>query len=593
MDLRVDFTKLRTSWTKFDIVQVLDVVYSPETIEKYKRKEAKIDEPILRSFLGIKSLSDPIPSYWIEIQKYPAEKKIFSLLVLLFTHEGVISDFATKYSDGNMRGTFIIDESNKQLTNIRSALVEAGATDPTYRREITVPFDFSIAFYNPEVGRLFKQSLKERIAGLANRTLTDEEFYQVCDERLFYKALSLRRIQFREWLEGKTFDASYIRKLEMNDFFCITDPVELDFGESKEIYFLGENGDGKSLLLMSLYMAFNGNYILNKTTKTETGRASDLLHDLLNRRNFSLQGYDELGHEYNVKNAIYLDNFYAYGTHRGRPSAEEPEKYGFMSLFDNDQKMTSPVQWLKDLRLDETKQLKLFDKNTSQIATDDLREIFYNLLERNVETVIEGSEVYFREKGYNLALEQLSEGYRSILIFVCDLLVRLSERDKFDMSVLKKKAVVLVDEIDQHLHPRWQRIIVKRLRETFPNIQFFFTTHSPVIIQGASEDAIIYRVYREEGITKVSDPYYRKELDHLMMNTLLTSSLFGLDDSRLDPDNGDAVTDDSYLLYRIDAKLKSILAEERTRSKNFPTDGEIDALIEKILNEEFDNEKDK
>jgi AAA15 family ATPase/GTPase len=580
MALQVDFTKLRTSWTKFDIVQVLDVVYSLETIEKYKRKEAKIDEPILRSFLGVKSLSDPTPSYWIEIQKYPVEKRIFSLLVLLFTHEGVIRDFATKYSDGNMKGTFIIDESNKQLTNIRSALVEAGATDPTYRRETKVPFDFSVAFYNLEVGKLFKQALKERISGLANQTLTDEDFYKVCNENLFYRALSLSEIQFKEWLEGKTYDASYISRLEVNNFFSITDPVDLDFEESKEIYFLGENGDGKSLLLMSLYLAFNGNYIRTKTEQKETGRASDIL-----QKNLSMQGYDEVGHEYNIKNAIYLDKLFAYGTHRGRPSADDPERYGFMSLFDNDQKMTDPVQWLKDLKLD--------DNNTSEMASNNLHEIFFNLLERNVKTVIEGSEVYFEEKGYKLTLEQLSEGYRSILIFVCDLLARLSAQEKFDISVLKKKAVVLVDEVDQHLHPRWQRIIVKKLREIFPNIQFFFTTHSPVIIQGASEDAIIYRVYREEGITKVSDPYYRKDLDHLMMNTLLTSSLFGLDDSRLDPNNGDSVTDDSYLLYKIDNKLKSILAEERTKSKNFPTDQEIDTLIETILKEERSNEKNK
>ena len=119
----VDFTKLKTSWTKYDIVQVLDVVYSVETIEKYKNKEAKINEPILRSFLGINSLNHPIPTYWIEIQKFPIEKKIFSLLALIFTHGEIVKDFARKYSNGNMGGTFYLDSSSKQLTNIRSALV--------------------------------------------------------------------------------------------------------------------------------------------------------------------------------------------------------------------------------------------------------------------------------------------------------------------------------------------------------------------------------------------------------------------------------------------------------------------------------------
>lgn len=80
--IHIDFTELRTSWTKYDIVQALDVIYSVDTIQKYKNKEAKINERILRSFLGINSLDDPIPDYWIEIQKYPIEKKIFSLLAV-------------------------------------------------------------------------------------------------------------------------------------------------------------------------------------------------------------------------------------------------------------------------------------------------------------------------------------------------------------------------------------------------------------------------------------------------------------------------------------------------------------------------------
>lgn len=114
--IHIDFTELRTSWTKYDIVQALDVIYSVDTIQKYKKKEAKINERILRSFLGINSLDDPIPDYWIEIQKYPIEKKIFSLLALIFTHGGVVKDFATKYSKGNKNETGIIIRANETFT---------------------------------------------------------------------------------------------------------------------------------------------------------------------------------------------------------------------------------------------------------------------------------------------------------------------------------------------------------------------------------------------------------------------------------------------------------------------------------------------
>lgn len=582
MEVHIDFKELKTSWTKYDIVDVLDVVHSVETIQKYKNKEADIDVPILKSMLGIKSLDAPIPEYWIEIQKYPKEKKIFALLALIFTHGDVVEDFATKYSQGRMKGVVVIDSPVKQLTNLRSALVVAEATDPTNRRKKEVPYDFSVVFYNPEVGKLFKKVLLERLSRLVKSPLSDKDFYRISFENKFEKALGITQEQYKNWLEGKAFDGHYIERICIENFFCITEPVKLDFNESKEIYFLGENGDGKSLLLMALYLAFNGNYIENKTDKDQTGRAIDIL----NKYPDALYGFDEFEQEYNLQHAIYLENIYAYGTHRGRESADTWEKYGFMSLFNNDLTMKSPVQWIKDLKLNEERQ-----PDKMVIATRKLSEILYTILEKKVKTIIEGSEVYFEEKGYRLTIDQLSEGYRSVIIFVCDLLYRLVSKQDGKGNVFETKGVVLIDEIDQHLHPKWQRVIVQRLRKLFPNIQFFFTTHSPTIIQGASEDALIYRVYREDGVTKVSEPYFRKDLDHMMMNTLMTSSLFGLLDSRLDSDNNGADTDDTYLLYRINKKLEQKLSEQKAEGKNFITDQEIDNLIDNILTDELNHDK--
>ena len=159
----IDFSKLKTSWTKYDIVQVMEVIHSVDTIEKFKRKEAGIDEPILRSFLGIKSLEDPTPSYWIEIQRYPNEKKLFAFFALLFTHGGVVNDFAEKYSSGEMKGMFVVEDKHKQYTNIRSALVESGAADPSFRRKDKVPYEFSTIFQNSEVGKIGRASCRERV----------------------------------------------------------------------------------------------------------------------------------------------------------------------------------------------------------------------------------------------------------------------------------------------------------------------------------------------------------------------------------------------------------------------------------------------
>ena len=586
MNDHINFLNLRTSWTKYDIVQVLDVPYSLETIERYMRKEISIDEPILRSFLGVENLNSPIPDYWKEIQKYSdKEKKIFSLLTLIFTHGGVVEEFASKYSTGNMKGVFRL-ENGKQYTNLRSALVVSGAAEPIHRKSKEVPYDFSVALYNVNIGKLFKQVLLQRFSLFRNEVLETDSFYKECFRNKFHSALGLTKEQFKNWLEGVSFEGNYIKQILVEDFFSIKN-ASLDFDNSKEVYFLGENGDGKSLLLMALYLAFNGNFIATKTELEETGRAVDILSV---NRDMKISGEDEQGQRYNQEQANYIKNLYAYGVHRGRYSSDNPEKYGFMSLFDINQTLMDPIAWLNKLRLDNIKEG--LSQNNGQINTlvELLRSLIYELLERNVSIEFEGAEIFFKEKEYKLTFDQLSEGYRSIIIFVCDLLFRLSKNgQKYDMTSFK--GVVIVDEIDLHLHPKWQRVIVKRLRSSFPNLQFFFTTHSPTIILGASNDAIIYRVYRDSGETKISEPYYRKELNHLMMNTLLTSSLFGLDNSRLDEANNNSNTDDTYLLYRINEQTKRRLSIQYQEGKNFLGEKEIDDIIAQVINEELNDKK--
>lgn len=594
MSIQIDFTKLKTSWTKYDIVQVMEVISDVDTIEKFKNKEVSIDEPILRSFLGINHLQDPIPDYWIEVQKYPNEKKLFALFAIIFSHGEIVDAFASKYSTGGMKGVFKT-EPGKKYTNIRSALIESGASHFIFRRSENVPFDFSPIFQNNNIGKLFKQVLVERISRFTKNQITDTEFYKICFNNNFHKALSVSEKQFKNWIEGHpldTFEGVYVSSIYISNFFSIEEAA-LNFENAKEVYFLGENGDGKSLLLMAIYLAFNGDYILNKTERKKTGKAADIL---ANYSLFKLEGIDDKGKEYNPNKGIFLNNLYAYGTHRGRYSTDDPEEYGFMSLFDSEQTLLNPVSWLKDQKLLE------FEKNmNSNNAVGEVKELpnsfpvellekmFYELLERNVEIKIEGTGITFKEKGTYLKFDQLSEGYKSILIFVSDLLYRLNKNATEGQTTTDLKGIVLIDEIDLHLHPKWQRVIISKLRKLFPNIQFIFTTHSPTIIQGASEDAVMFRVYRnkQDGKTRVSAPYYRKDLDHLMINTLLTSPLFGLADSRMNTDNNDSDTSETYLLYRINKKLEEQLQKQKSEGKEFINDDTIDELIQKIINEEL------
>jgi predicted ATPase len=595
MSIKADFTNIKTSWTKYDIVQVLEVVESLSILNKFKTGEAKINEPILKSFLGIDSLNDPLPEYWIEIQNYPNEKKIFALFATLFTHGEIVKEFALKYSTGDMKGVFKV-EDGKQYTNIRSALIESGVSAPVYRRTPEVPFDFSPIFQNPAIGKLFKKVLIERISRIAN-DFNDDEFYTICYDNKFHQALSLSKHAFKAWLEGiapknNITESSYLKQVEISNFFSIEN-INLDFENAKEIYFLGENGDGKSLILMAIYLAFNGNYILEKTDQEETGKAADIIR---NYRSIELSGVDSDNKEYGLKKNLYINNFFAYGTHRGRISSDEFEEYGFMSLFSSEKMLMNPVSWLNTQKLlelekalDSRNAFPEIKKLPNSFQATLLETMFYDLLEKHVEIKIENADVKFKEKGMELSFDQLSEGYKSILIFISDLIYRFNKTADQGQEMKDFKGIVLVDEIDLHLHPKWQRVIIGKIRKLFPNLQFIFTTHSPTIIQGASEDSIIYRVYRnnKDGKTRVSDPYHRKLLNHLMINSILTSPLFGVNDSRMNPQDDNSDTSDSYLLYRINNIVEEKLEEQKKNGKEFIKDEEIDKLIREIINKEL------
>lgn len=81
-----------------------------------------------------------------------------------------------------------------------------------------------------------------------------------------------------------------------------------------------------------------------------------------------------------------------------------------------------------------------------------------------------------------LRIEQLSDGEKCLLAMVGDLARRLAIANPSLEKPLEGEGVVLIDEVDLHLHPQWQRMILPRLMETFPNCQFIVTTHSPQIL---------------------------------------------------------------------------------------------------------------
>ncbi|WP_460120212.1 AAA family ATPase [Pseudomonas sp. H3_G09] len=93
--------------------------------------------------------------------------------------------------------------------------------------------------------------------------------------------------------------------------------------------------------------------------------------------------------------------------------------------------------------------------------------------------------------GVTLNVAQLSQGEKSMMALVGDIARRLAMMNQSLDNPLHGDGIVLIDEVDLHLHPRWQRSLIRQLSETFPNCQFVLTTHSPLVISDA-KDVLVY-----------------------------------------------------------------------------------------------------
>jgi predicted ATP-binding protein involved in virulence len=371
----------------------------------------------------------------------------------------------------------------------------------------------------------------------------------------------------------------YIDKITIKGFYCIKDTFILDkLGDKKEIYLLGENGDGKTLTLQAIVAALKWSYINTNTDFADTGKILDLMaknRKLYKANPIEITTTSRRKYKPMKTQALSLDNLFAYGINR-RPlspnSTIEAEKYGFMSLFRDSSYLKSSISFLLDLYNQENEaksQNKPFEK---AINLDKAKEIFKDLLDNNIEiNVINSKIVEFKERGFVIDFFNLSEGYKSVIAWVVDLIARLSDNQPDVKEIKNFVGVVLVDEINLHLHPKWEYTMISKLRNWLPNIQFIFTTHSPITILGASEDAVFYRLYKENGFTKVSEQMYNKKLNHLMANAIITSPLFDLESARSHSfsyqKGKDLDTSDDFLYSLIHKQIAAKAQELRSKNK--------------------------
>ena len=169
----------------------------------------------------------------------------------------------------------------------------------------------------------------------------------------------------------------------------------------------------------------------------------------------------------------------------------------------------------------EDEQLSAVRKAVLKILDNDFSDIKIRITDNDVPQMIAVKH------GTELSIAQLSEGEKCVLAMTGDLARKLAIANPKRKNPLEGEGIVLIDEVDLHLHPTWQGRIMPLLINTFPNIQFIVTTHSPKILGEITDEADIFEIYEEDGNIQVrkQPPMSGWDVNHIMKEFMHTNVL--------------------------------------------------------------------
>jgi predicted ATP-binding protein involved in virulence len=305
----------------------------------------------------------------------------------------------------------------------------------------------------------------------------------------------------------------YITKVTLINIRCFSKLI-IEFEQNvSSIVVAGDNGDGKSALLRSIAMGLcdesSANALLRdlqgdlvkKGKEKEGGRIEIGLKSSRGEEFEIITNVDSLEEFERIRQELYVYN--------GRKRTElSQNKFPWEKIFvaaygaglrtqgSDDINYYVPVDavyplFIYDVELQNPELVirRLIDRAPRRRAQtlEELTGLLKDLLELK-----SSDKIHLTSKGIEIQgrwgtieLGALGDGYRATLTWVLDLIswwLLYKERGSFQDIT----GIVLVDELEKHLHPRWQIDILSLLRKAFPKIQFIVTTHSPLIISGSS-----------------------------------------------------------------------------------------------------------
>jgi hypothetical protein len=218
----------------------------------------------------------------------------------------------------------------------------------------------------------------------------------------------------------------------------------------------------------------------------------------------------------------------------------------FVTMFEEAASLAEADQWLRNLKykaLEEEKRGESEGEAGKQLEV--LLEILRDGLMPNQITVdrVDSDGLWLKDRNdVELSWSEMSDGYRSALALLADIVrhmigvygtADLTMRGEDGKLRISRSGVVLIDEVDAHLHPEWQRELGFWLKDHFPKVQFLVTSHSPLICQAADENGLF--VLPEPGSDarpRMLTPDEQSRVIASRPDTILLSPAFGLQNTR-------------------------------------------------------------
>lgn len=264
---------------------------------------------------------------------------------------------------------------------------------------------------------------------------------------------------------------------------------------------------------------------------------------------------------FNLNNSLFIDGYYfgnhtnkglpatktknlmiyAYGASRRMGSGSLEKSYqpdSAANLFEEEIGLINAVEWLlQAIFASQNSQgdSKIYFENRYKKVKNMLIELLPDVTDIRAKpiTKTQSNPLIEFKTGYGwVRMRDLSLGYQTLIAWMVDLAHRLFERYSDCQNPLEQPAIVLVDEIDLHLHPKWQRTVITHLTGIFKQTQFIVTAHSPLIVQSAPIDANIVLLKRQGDQVIIHNNQDEQLIKGWRIDQVLTSDLFDVPNAR-------------------------------------------------------------